>query len=59
MSAPVSAAATLPGHAGDVLPGNAAMFAITAALGGWLVASPNGLDVVRARFDPTGDEERL
>ena len=36
---------------GDVLPGNAAMFAITAALGGWLVASPNGPGVVRAAFD--------
>jgi GNAT superfamily N-acetyltransferase len=36
---------------GDVLPGNAAMFAINGALGGRLVASPNGPGVVRASFD--------
>ena len=36
---------------GDVLPGNAAMFAITAALGGRLVAAPNGPGIVRAAFD--------
>jgi GNAT superfamily N-acetyltransferase len=35
---------------GDVLPGNAAMFAITSALGGRLVASPNGPGVIRTRF---------
>jgi GNAT superfamily N-acetyltransferase len=35
---------------GDVLPGNAAMFAITGALGGRLVASPNGPGVIRTRF---------
>jgi hypothetical protein len=34
-----------------VLPGNAAMFAITGALGGRLVNSPNGPGVIRARFD--------
>jgi GNAT superfamily N-acetyltransferase len=36
---------------GDVLPGNAAMFAITGALGGRLVASPNGPGVIRAAFE--------
>jgi GNAT superfamily N-acetyltransferase len=36
---------------GDVLPGNAAMFAISSALGGRLVTSPNGPGVIRARFD--------
>jgi GNAT superfamily N-acetyltransferase len=36
---------------GDVLPGNAAMFAISGALGGRLVTSPNGPGVIRARFD--------
>ncbi len=36
---------------GDVLPGNAAMFAITGALGRRLVASPNGPGVVRTRFE--------
>jgi acetyltransferase len=36
---------------GDVLPGNAAMFAISSALGGRLVASPNGPGVIRASFD--------
>jgi GNAT superfamily N-acetyltransferase len=35
---------------GDVLPGNAAMFAVTAALGGEQLASPNGPGVTRARF---------
>ena len=36
---------------GDVLPGNGAMFAVTAALGGALVASPNGTGVTRVRFE--------
>lgn len=36
---------------GDVLPGNGAMFALADALGGRLVASPNGPGVTRARFD--------
>lgn len=36
---------------GDVLPGNAAMFAITNALGGRLAASPNGPGVIRTAFD--------
>jgi GNAT superfamily N-acetyltransferase len=44
---------------GDVQHCNAAMFAITSALGGWLVASPNGPSVIRARFDLSGGEERL
>jgi acetyltransferase len=35
---------------GDVLPGNTAMFAITASLGGEMMASPNGPGVTRARF---------
>jgi acetyltransferase len=35
---------------GDVLPGNAAMFAITASLGGEMTASPNGPGVTRALF---------
>lgn len=38
---------------GDVLPGNAAMFAITGALGGRLVASPNGPGVIRSAFELT------
>jgi GNAT superfamily N-acetyltransferase len=36
---------------GDVLPGNGAMFAITAALDGERVTSPNGPGVTRVRFD--------
>lgn len=36
---------------GDVLPGNGAMFALADALGGQMVASPNGPGVTRARFD--------
>jgi GNAT superfamily N-acetyltransferase len=36
---------------GDVLPGNAAMVAITSALRGRFVASPNGPGVIRARFE--------
>jgi len=36
---------------GDVLPDNAAMRAITDALGGRLVRSPDGTGVLRARFD--------
>jgi GNAT superfamily N-acetyltransferase len=39
---------------GDVLPGNAAMFAVTAALGGEQLASPNGPGVTRARFALAG-----
>jgi GNAT superfamily N-acetyltransferase len=35
---------------GDVLPGNRAMFVLADALGGDLVASPNGPGVTRARF---------
>lgn len=41
---------------GDVLPGNAAMFAITSALGGRFVTSPNGPGVISARFDLGGCE---
>jgi acetyltransferase len=36
---------------GDVLPGNAAMFGITASLGGRRVVSPNGPGVTRVSFD--------
>jgi GNAT superfamily N-acetyltransferase len=36
---------------GDVLPDNRAMFALADALGGRLVASPNGPGVTRARFE--------
>jgi GNAT superfamily N-acetyltransferase len=36
---------------GDVQQGNAAMFAITGALGGRLVASPNGPGVIRTAFE--------
>jgi GNAT superfamily N-acetyltransferase len=36
---------------GDVLPDNGAMFALADALGGRLVASPNGPGVTRARFE--------
>ncbi len=36
---------------GDVLPDNRAMFAVTAALGGERVASPNGPGVTRVKFD--------
>jgi acetyltransferase len=36
---------------GDVLPGNRAMFAVTASLGGELVASPNGPGVTRVQFE--------
>jgi RimJ/RimL family protein N-acetyltransferase len=36
---------------GDVLPGNAAMFAIAASLGAERAASPNGPGVTRVRFD--------
>jgi GNAT superfamily N-acetyltransferase len=36
---------------GDVLPDNGAMFALAEALGGRLVASPNGPGVTRARFE--------
>jgi GNAT superfamily N-acetyltransferase len=36
---------------GDVLPGNRAMFGVTAALGGALVASPEGPGVTRAVFE--------
>lgn len=40
---------------GDVLPGNAAMFAIANALCGRLVSSPNGPGVIRTAFDLTAD----
>jgi acetyltransferase len=36
---------------GDVLPGNRAMFGVAAALGGELVASPNGPGVTRVQFE--------
>jgi hypothetical protein len=36
---------------GDVLPGNRAMAATVATLGGRFEASPNGPGVMRARFD--------
>lgn len=36
---------------GDVLPGNRAMFAVGAALGGERIASPNGPGVTRLAFD--------
>jgi GNAT superfamily N-acetyltransferase len=36
---------------GDVLPGNRAMFALAATLGGERVASPNGPGVTRTRFE--------
>ena len=42
---------------GDVLPGNAAMFAISGALGGRFVASPNGPGVIRVRID-LGEREQ-
>lgn len=40
---------------GDVLPGNAPMFAVANALCGRLVASPNGPGVIRTAFDLTAD----
>jgi len=36
---------------GDVLPGNAPMFAIAASLGGRIETSPNGAGVVQVRFE--------
>jgi GNAT superfamily N-acetyltransferase len=43
---------------GDVLPGNRAMFALAATLGGELLASPNGRGVTRARFALGGCERK-
>jgi acetyltransferase len=42
---------------GDVLPDNGAMFALADALGGRLVASPNGPGVTRARFELSACDE--
>jgi GNAT superfamily N-acetyltransferase len=43
---------------GDVLPGNRAMFALAATLGGERVASPNGPGVTRTRFALGGCERK-
>ena len=48
--APAQSRVVVPAVATD-LPGNAAMFAITNALGGRLAASPNGPGVIRTAFD--------